>query len=148
MPPEQARTLYNHLDLFRQTGRQLHVVPPRYADIDLDIAICVQPGYFRGDVKARVLVALFGDCDRPGFFGPDNFTFGAALYRSQLEAVIQRIPGVLAVERILIRRRGVFDWKLLDAPHVPARGDEIIRVADDPTHPEWGYVILNMEGGS
>ncbi|WP_136656735.1 hypothetical protein [Nitratireductor sp. XY-223] len=145
---ELARGLHDHLDRFRQTGRQLHVVPPRFADIDLEITVCVALGYFRGDVKQRVLEALFGTCDAPGFFSPDNFSFGVPLYRSALEAVIQSVEGVRAVEETYIRRRGVFDWKLLDAPYEPARADEIIRIANDPLHPEWGLLTFKMEGGS
>jgi hypothetical protein len=148
LTPELARGLHDHLDRFRQTGRQLHVVPSRYADIDLDVTVCVAHGYHRGDVKGRVLEALFGRCGEGGFFSPDNFTFGQPLYRSALEATIQSVEGVRAVEDILIRRRGRFDWRLLDAPYEPARADEIIRIAGDPAHPEWGYVILTMEGGS
>ncbi len=148
LTPQRAGQLHDHLDRFRQTGRAMHVVPPRYADIDLQIKICVAHGYFRGDVKQRVLDVLFGTCDDEGFLSEDNFTFGAPLYRSALEATIQSVTGVRAVEDILIRRRGMFDWQLLAAPYEPARADEIIRIANDPRHPEWGYVVLEMEGGS
>jgi hypothetical protein len=148
LPDDLAVGLHDHLDRFRQAGRDLRIRAPRYANIDLDITVCVARGYFRGDVKSRVLEALFGDCNHAGFFSPDNFTFGAPLYRSRLEAAIQSVEGVRAVEEVLIRRRGVFDWTLLTGPFAPADATEIIRVANDPTHPEWGFVILDMEGGS
>ncbi|MFN4101102.1 MAG: hypothetical protein ACK4GT_15135, partial [Pararhodobacter sp.] len=148
LPDSLARGLHDHLDRFRQAGRDLRIRAPHYANIDLDITVCVTRGYFRGDVKGRVLRALFGDCDHAGFLSPDNFTFGAPLYRSQLEAAIQSVQGVRAVEQVLIRRRGVFDWKRLTGPYAPADPTEIIRIANDPAHPEWGFVILEMEGGS
>lgn len=145
---DRAGALYDHLDLYRQTGRQIHVRPPLYADLDLEITLCLLPGHARGAVRAAARAALFGSCGTQGFFGPENFTFGAALYRSQLEACLARVPGVRAVLRILVRRRGVFDWQELTGPHVPARPDEIIRVAAEPAHPEWGYAVLNLEGGA
>lgn len=137
--------LANHLDAFRQTGRQVHVVAPRYGDIDLEIEVCVARGYDRSAVKARVLEALFG---AGGFFSPDVFTFGTPLWRSALEARVQGVTGVRAVGRILIRRRGVFDWKVLEASQEPLGDDEILRVANDPTRPGQGAVNLVMEGGA
>ena len=138
-----------HLDAFRQAGREVHVRPPRYGNIDLDIGVCVAPGYDRGTVKVRILEALFGGCNPTDFFfSPDRFTFGTPLWRSALEAAIHSVVGVRAVGDISIRRRGVFDWKVMETSYEPLADDEILRLANDPTRPERGTVNLKMEGGA
>jgi len=145
---ERRRELGAHLDAFRQTAREVHVVPPRYGDIDLTVQVCAAPGHDRGTVQARVLEALFGSVQAQGFFSPDRFTFGTPLWRSALEAAVQSVVGVHAVGQILIRRRGVFDWRPLDAAYEPIADDEVLRLANDPTRPEQGTLSLLMEGGT
>lgn len=144
----RRQDLADHIDRFRQAGRETYVSRPRYADIDLKINVCVAPDAYRGEVKERVLEVLLGRPGRRGFFSPDNFTFGTPLYRSRLEAAIQGVSGVRAVERMRIRRRGVFDWRPLTGPHVPVGDDEVIRLENDPDHPDRGTLTLNMEGGA
>jgi hypothetical protein len=145
---ERRLSLAEHLDLFRQTARQVHVTEPRYVSVDLDITVCVARGHARKAVREGVEEALFGRCHITGFFSPDNFTFGTPLMRSRLEAAIQRVEGVHAVEGIRIRRRGHFDWRALEASYEPAASDELLRIANDLAHPEWGNVLLTLEGGS
>src|SRR5262249_16899426 len=139
------------LDRFRQTGREVHVLAPRYADVDLIIKICVEPASYRGDVEQATLIALFGKRGvRPviGFFDPDHFTFGTPLDRTALEAAIQRVAGVRAVESIAIRRRGWFPWRRFTDLVYTAAADEVIRLENDPLHPERGTLRLISEGGA
>lgn len=139
------------LDRVRQAGREVVVHGPRYADIDLTITLCVEPHAYRGQVKAAVRAALVGKrppWHPPGFFDPDNFTFGTPLRRSALEAAIHRVPGVRAVESIRIRRRGRYDWRELTALELEVGPDEVIRLDDDPEHPERGALVLRAEGGA
>lgn len=139
------------LDRFRQAGREVFVQAPRYADIDLVIRICVESSSYPADVIAAVMQALFGRSGAipvTGFFDPDNFTFGTPLDRSQLEATIQRVPGVRAVERIAIRRRGWFTWRPFAELVHTAAPDEVIRVEQDRLHPERGTVRVTTEGGA
>jgi hypothetical protein len=102
-------------------------------------------------VKAAVLEALFGRRGirpQPGFFSPDNWTFGNPLERARLEAAIQAVPGVKAVEDIFIRRRGWFARRLFNELVYAVAADEIIRVENNPELPERGAVRLVMEGGA
>lgn len=150
---DRRADLMDQLDRFRQTGRETLVLDPQYADIDLAITVCVEEGSYRADVKERVLEALFGDRrrgapERPGFFSPDHFTFGTSLDRSALEAVIQTVPGVRAVERMTIRRRGWFDWRDFNELSFPVADNEVLRLRDDPIHPGQGSLSLTMEGGA
>ena len=89
-----------------------------------------------------------GVLSQTGFFSPDNFTFGTPLERATLEAAIQGVPGVRAVEGMRIRHRGWFDWQDFTELSYEVGKDEIIRVENDPLHPERGSLRLIMEGGA
>jgi hypothetical protein len=149
--PDERRDLERQLDRYRQAGREAYGLDPNFANIDLEIRVCVAPTAFSGDVKEAVLEALFGRRGvraHPGFFSPDNWTFGTSLRRAALEAAIQSVPGVKAVEQILIRRRGWFDRRLFEELVYPVAAGEIVRVENDPNLPERGAVKLVMEGGA
>lgn len=148
--PQRAQ-LVNQLDKFRQAGREAHVSAPVYASLDLEIQVCVAPHAFAGEVKARVLTALLGKKGvrpLPGYFSPDNFTFGTHLNRSGLEATIQAVEGVRAVEHIRFRRRGWFDWRIFQGASYDPGTNTIIRVQNNPLFPERGTLKLIMNGGA
>jgi hypothetical protein len=124
---------------------------PVFANLDLEIVVCVASYAFKGEVKAAVLEALFGKGGvrpKPGFFSPDNFTFGTPLERASLESAIQRVPGVKAVEDIFVRRRGWFDWRSFDELILHVDANQLIRVVNDANFPERGSVQLDMRGGA
>lgn len=142
--------LEDQLNRFRQAGRETHTLDPEYADIDLEIELCIAAGSFAAEVAERVLEALFGKgtvVRQPGYFAANRFTFGTKLERSTLEAVIQNVPGVKAVEWIKFRRRGVFDWKFFDEFFYDPGMNTIIRIENDPLHPERGTLKLSTHGG-
>ncbi|MBC8488709.1 MAG: hypothetical protein H8D45_22010 [Bacteroidetes bacterium] len=141
--------LNKQLDRFRQAGRETHVKEPVYADLNLEITVCVSPDAYRGEVKERILESLFGVAGiSTGYFSPDNFTFGTTLERSSLDAVIQSVEGVKAVERICFERKGWFDKKpFADLMYDPG-ANSIIRIENDSLHPERGTVKLSMKGGA
>ena len=154
MTHEWRRDTTAQLDRFRQAGRDTLVGEPRYADLDIDIEICAEPWAYRGDVLAAAMVALLGDrrIDPTGrsnaaFFDPDHFVFGSPLYRAGLEAALQRAAGVRAVDGITYRRRGFFEWRPMPAM-VTVADEELIRVVNDPTHPNRGTVRLTISGGA
>jgi hypothetical protein len=139
------------LERFRQAGRPAYMQDPHYANLDLDIEVCIATSAYLGEVKKRLLEALFGTKGlrpRPGFFSPDNFTFGTPLERSQLEAALQDVEGVRAVEGICIRRRGWFDWRCFSELTYHVAPDEVVRVENNTLLPERGSVKLNLRGGA
>jgi hypothetical protein len=147
----QRTSLRDWLGCVRQAGREVIVKNPRTIGVDLEIEICVQSFAYVGQVKQRVLEALFGKGGiRPtkGFFHPDNFTFGTPLRRSALEAVIQEVPGVRAVLGIRIRERGILGFHDFTELVHPIDADAVIRVENDPAHPDHGRVDLILEGGA
>ena len=151
LTPQERTEIERQLDRYRLAGRETHGMNPKFANLDLEIHICVAPTSYVGEVKESVLEVLFGRRGirpMPGFFSPDNWTFGDPLERGRLEAVIQAVPGVRAVEEIYIRRRGWFARRLFDELVYAVAADEIIRVENEPELPERGAVRLVMEGGA
>lgn len=149
--PAQRKELEAQMERFRQAGREVYVNDPIYANIDLEVMVCLQPDAFAGEVKTRILQAMFGKKGpRPveGYFSPDRFTFGTPLRRSALEAAIQAVPGVKAVEAIRIRRRGWFDWRdFTGYEYRPGKG-AIIRINNDLRHPDQGTLKISTHGGA
>ena len=148
---DERTDLQAQLDRFRLAGREAFGLDPIFVAIDLIITICVAPTSYPGDVEAAVLKTLFGKTGllpEPGFFSPDNFSFGSPLDRTLLEAAIQAAPGVRAVEGIQIRRRGWFDWRGFTEPSYAVAADEIIRIENNPLLPERGVVQIKMDGGA
>ena len=147
---EKRVDLTNQLNRFRQAGREVNVMDPVYASLDLEIEICVKEDAYAGQVKERVFLALMGKKGlRPtvGYFSPDRFTFGTVLERSTVEAAIQDLPGVKAIEKIYFRRRGWFGRRKFSELSYDPGKDTIIRIANDPLHPERGTLKLYTHGG-
>lgn len=145
-----------HLELIallnrrRLAGYESYAPEPRYVSIDLRIEICVAPDSLPGDVEQRVLDRL-GSAGRPdggaGFFFADRFTFGSPLYRSVLETAVQDVPGVAGVRTMTYRRRGTVTG-YIDLPEVfGLAADQILRIDNDPDHPERGVIRIIPEGG-
>lgn len=146
--PAERTDAARQLDRYRQAGRDVHVMDPVYAWLDLEITICVEPSSYRGQVKEAVLVALCGEGGDGGFFDPDHWTFGDPLERSALEAAVHGVPGVRAVEGIRVRRRGFFDWRDFDEERLVVGTNEVIGSNADPRYPERGSVRVYAEGGA
>jgi hypothetical protein len=147
---KERRDLMNQMNRFRQAGREVYVMDPEYANIDLEIHICVGPDAYAAEVKERVLEALLGKKgirSKEGYFSPDRFTFGTLLDRSTLEAAIQKVTGVRAVEQIRFRRRGWFNWRQFSELSYNPGKNVIIRIANDSLHPERGTLKLYTHGG-
>jgi len=146
----------NQIDLIdllnrrRLAGYESYAPPPWFVSIDLDITVCVADGWLDSDVEEGVLTAL-ADAQNPngstGFFYADSFTFGTPLYRANLEAAIQAVPGVNGVLDIKYRQRGA-TTVFLELPNVlPIGAGQILRVANDPNYPERGIINVIAEGG-
>jgi hypothetical protein len=149
---DSTRTIVeNQMNRFRMAGRDTNVMNPVYANIDIEIDICIMPGSYGSEVKQRVMAVLMGTggmFPKPGYFSSDNFTFGAPLLRSTLEATIQQVPGVKAVEDIYISRRGWFSREIFPGMQYAPGYNAIICVMNDLDHPDRGILTINTFGGS
>ena len=146
---EEEMRLY--LDRFRMAGHDVELDNPRFVFLEMEMHVCVEPGYFRGDVKA-VLLDVFSDQTLPdgrrGVFHPDNFTFGQPVYLSYLYAAAQAVEGVSSVEITKLQRllrketRQALEDGYLAVEHL-----EVARLDNDPNFPERGVFRLIVEGG-
>ena len=142
------------LERFRLAGYDLEVDAPQFVPLDLRFAICVQPGYFLGDVEAALL-QTFSNRDWPdgrrGFFHPDNFTFAQPLYLSAVVAKAMAVPGVQWIEttgdRVRFQRWGRTANRELENGEMTFDRLEIARLDNDPNAPENGRIEFIMEGG-
>ncbi|OEY66762.1 putative baseplate assembly protein [Marinobacter sp. X15-166B] len=147
---ELLAAISKRLHRYRRMGHDLVVKSARRVPLDIEMLICVLPNYLRGHVKATLLDLLSNRTlvdGRPGFFHPDNLSFGEGVYLSKLVAVAQGVEGV---ESVQIRR--------LQRLHEPANHEieqgvlaleavEIARLDNDPGFPENGLLTLDMRGG-
>lgn len=144
---ERRTELEGLMDCVRQAGREVHVSDPVFVDIDLAIALCIEPSAYFGQVQEHVIRALAGPA-RFGaplpFFHPDNFSFGDPLYLAELEAAIHAVPGVLAVEETLVRRRGQTDYEPFTATRIEVGSDRILRLRNDPRRPGQGSLRVRL----
>jgi hypothetical protein len=139
-----------HLERFRMAGHDLEIDRPRYVPLELQMFVCVNPDYFRSQVKAALL-ELFSKRmlpgGRPGVFHPDNFTFGQPVYLSSLYAAAQSVDGVATVEITTFQRMGTRDPKPLEDGKLVLGRLEIARLDNDPNFPERGVFRLTLGGG-
>jgi hypothetical protein len=142
----QRSELESLVDTIRMAGHEATVRDPVYISLDLEISVCLAPGHFAGDVREAVIAALTGRGQGgvPALFDPDNFTFGQPLFRSSVEAAVQAVPGVLGVPGICIRKRGVSAWAPFDEPELRVAANAILRIDNDPLHPERGSVRVHV----
>lgn len=148
---EQREQLENLMNCVRQTGRDVVVKDPKTLTIDLIIKICVEPFAFAAEVGAQVqelLVGRGGGRNSTPFFSPDNFTFGTPLRRSALEALIESVPGVRFVEGMWVREHGVSTPRAFRELLLQVDPDQVIRLDNEPLHPESGSLTVMTNGGA
>jgi hypothetical protein len=139
-----------HVELYRMAGHDLEIDGPRFVPLEIEMAVCVKPDFFRSDVK-RALLKVFQSgttiTGEKGFFHPDRFSFGQTVYLSPFYAAAQKITGVQSVRINLFQRLYRPDPEPLKAGKLSMENLEIPRLDNDPSFPEQGVFRLQMEGG-
>ncbi|MBI2877059.1 MAG: putative baseplate assembly protein [Candidatus Tectomicrobia bacterium] len=137
------------LERYRMAGHDLEVDGPRYVSLEIEMVVCVKPGYFTSHVKAALLERfsnrILPDGQR-GVFHPDNFTFGQTVYLSPLYQAAQTLAGVDSVEITKFQRQGIPSQEALDAGKLELGRLEIARLDNDPNFPERGVFNLILKG--
>ncbi len=129
-------------------GEDIEVRPPQYVPLSIQVAVCVSPDFWIDQVAPVVAQAFcnsFGPDGEPAFFNPNRWTFGQALYASQIEGVLDAIAGVEHVISILMTR-----WwnQTVSSTEVMTMGlEEIVLVANDPSRLEEGTITFTYQGG-
>jgi len=145
-----ATDVTDYLDRYRMAGYDLHIHNPIHVSLEINLLVCVDPGYFRSDVRRGLLDVLSNrvraDGTR-GLFHPDNFSFGQTVYLSPLYAAARKVPGVQSLEVTRFTRQGEEDPKPLADGFMPLGRLEIARLDNDPDFPEHGVLGLDLHGG-
>jgi predicted phage baseplate assembly protein len=150
VPSELEQSVRAFVTRFTQAGYDLELDPPIFVPLEIEIDVCVAVNHFRGDVEQAVLRTLsnqvFPDGQR-GFFHSDNFTFGQALFLSQLYSQVKAIDGVDSALVTKFQRFGKSADNELGQGFVRMGRLEIVRLDNDRSAPENGVLRLNMLGG-
>jgi hypothetical protein len=147
--PLRAR-LRRHLERFRMAGYDLEVDAPRFVPLDVALHICVRPEYFASKVLKAVAEVLSSHVlpdGRLGVFHPDNFSFEQPVYLSRIVAAAQAVDGVEAIRTKVFRRLRDASPTSLDDGVIGIGRLEIAQLANDPSFPERGRLVLEVGGG-
>jgi hypothetical protein len=139
-----------HVERYRLAGHDVEIDNPRLVPLELEMEVCVEPGYFRSEVKAALL-QIFSNRELPdgrrGIFHPDNFTFGQSIYLSVLYAAAESVEGVASVKIKTFQRQGNPSLAALEKGELVMSRLEIASLANDPNFPHRGIFRLTVEGG-
>jgi hypothetical protein len=139
-----------HLERYRLAGYDLDLRDPAFVPLDIELGICVQPGYMAASVKQSLLLRLSSGLDaqtQPAFFHPDHFSFGTGLALSALVDAAQAVTGVASVDVLRFQRFGRAPNQEREEGLIRAAPLEVLRLDNDPNFPENGRLTLRMRGG-
>lgn len=153
----------DYLDAVRLIGDDLEIRGAQYVPLDINLQLCVHPGYWPEDVAAE-LELEFSDGytadGRRGFFHPDNWTFGQSLHASPLIGRAMQVVGVERVLQLSMRRwhsgTGNSPVTITINPDeleknvvavLPVKPYEIIQMENDPSQLEKGRIQFDILGG-
>lgn len=139
-----------HLEAVRLIGEDIELRPPRFVALDIRVIVCARPDVWREDLRF-VLDQEFSDSwtsdGRRGFFHPDEWSFGQALHRSQIEGRLQQIAGIEHVVSIAMKRFATPLPAQSNIEQLEMRFDEVVLLANDPDHLEQGLIRFDVRGG-
>jgi hypothetical protein len=145
-----ASSLKTNLERYRLAGQDLELDSPQYVSLQIELAVCVDPNYFRSDVQ-RSLLQVLGHQILPngqkGLFFPDNFTFGQTVYLSRVYAAARRVAGVNSVRVTKFQPQGVDTSVYLVSGEIKLGHLQVARLENDRNFPDHGQLTLLMEGG-
>ena len=142
---EFEKKLRGCLERYRMAGEDLEIDAPQYVPLEIEIGVCIEPGYYFSDVK-RALLEVFSDSVLPnnqrGLFHPDNLSFGQPVYLSTLIAAAQAVPGVDSVVVRKFQRQHIDSHVALNSGKLELGRLEIAILSNDPNFPERGSITV------
>ncbi len=139
LTPELAAAVAAHLEPLRLIGEDLEIRPAHYVPLRIELTVCLRDDVWPEDIRFEILDTL------GALFHPDRWTFGQALYESEIAGPLQKLAGVEHIARVRITR-----WDAAspgDGRFVEVASNEIISVRNDPDHMERGFIELVLSGG-
>jgi len=139
-----------HIERYRTAGYDLAIVPPRFVPLDIRLHVCVSTGHFRADVLKtvgeRLSSAALADGSL-GLFHPDRLSFGDPVYLSRIIAAAQAVEGVESVHAERFQRLVNPDPLSRESGVIEIGSFEIAQLANNPSFPERGQLVLAGGGG-
>lgn len=146
---ELRERVLDQLNRYRLAGYDLEVRPARYVPLDIELQLCVEPGYFRGDVARAVSLALSGSAARgAGLFDPSRLTFAQPVYLSRIYAAVEAVEGVDSAEVTVFHRHGREPAGELQLGVLAIGAWEVAQLANDPDRMESDTLTITAGGGS
>jgi Baseplate J-like protein len=150
LTPGLRGDLAKNINRYRLAGQDIELENPQYVPLQIELAVCVDPAYFRSYVEQSLMQVL--GCSllpdgQKGFFYPDNFTFGQTVYLSPIYAAARKVPGVTSVRATIFEPQGVPTPVYLQKGEIPLGAFQIARLENDPSLPDHGQLTLVLEGG-
>ena len=144
------REVAAHLEAVRLIGEDLELRAPRYVALDVRITVCAEPEYWCEDLRF-VLEQEFSDGwtadGRPGFFNPDQWSFGQSVHRSAIAGRIHQVAGVRHIVDIAMKRFNAPTPGLPGTAVLEMGFDEVVLLSNDPSHLERGLIRFDVRGG-
>jgi hypothetical protein len=135
------RELVEFMERFRLAGCDLEIQGVRSVPIEIALVFDLKPHHQASSVIDALQKTFSSERTLPdekvGFFHPDCWTFGQAVYQSQVIARAMDVPGVARVAVDTFRRIGAAEKK--DDP-IPVGSLEIVRLHNDPGDPSQGTI--------
>jgi predicted phage baseplate assembly protein len=148
--PKFRDALLAHMDRYRMAGVDLELRDPIFVSLEIVLHVCVSKGYFAADVRKRLQEAFgtgISADGTPGFFNPDNFTFGDDVYLSRILSTAMGVQGVDHVQATTFKRWAQTANAEIAKGRISIAHNEIAQCADDPNFPENGQLTFELEGG-
>jgi hypothetical protein len=146
--PELRAAVAAYLEPVRLIGEDLEIRAPAFVPLRIRLAVCAEPDVWLDDVRA-VLEQEFSDGYTPdgrqGFFHPDAWTFGQALYASQVLGRLEQVAGIAFARKLTLSRWDAATPGVRD--RVEVGPSEIVQVRNDPDHMELGSIEFSLSGG-
>ncbi len=143
LSPAFAETMRAGLNRWRLAGRDLAVTAGQYVPLRLRIGLCIAAGHFRSGVVPAVRAALIG---AGGLFDLRTARFGATIHLSRIIAAVASVPGVSSCTVREFHRFWSVPAGELAAGFLRLGLSELARLDADPSRPEDGVLILDIDG--
>jgi predicted phage baseplate assembly protein len=140
------------LHTYRRIGHSVHVRQAAQVIPELTLSVCLGAKVLREQIRNELNV-LFSNQVLPNgqlaFFHPDRLTFGEGLFVSQIVAAAKQQLGerLVHLEVTTLERRAVGPATELEDGVLWLAPQEILRFDNDPQHPEYGILTVDIKGG-
>jgi hypothetical protein len=138
------REIARYIQRYLVSGHEVEIRGPRFVALQIALKIVLKP-HISGNQMSNALLQTFST-QPDGFFYPGDFTFGQALYQSQVVGRAATVPGVARVEVEQFCRADTADTDKV-VQHILTKATEIIRLDNDKKTPQNGTISFAMEGG-